>query len=81
MSKDQRLPKYKIGDLVRLNSSSVVMTVSSYAQGTKIEIKDDESFLGIYKCQWFAGRKLDQGVFPEESLVLVTDSEENLVKK
>ncbi|MCD7986807.1 MAG: YodC family protein [Klebsiella quasipneumoniae] len=23
---------------------------------------------GEYKCQWFSGKKLDHGVFPEESL-------------
>ena len=25
-------------------------------------------FSGSYRCQWFAGKKLDSGVFPENSL-------------
>jgi uncharacterized protein YodC (DUF2158 family) len=25
-------------------------------------------FTGEYKCQWFSGKKLDNGIFPEESL-------------
>lgn len=47
---------FEVGSLVELNSGGPVMTVQS-------QTKD-----GSYYCQWFAGRKLDQGKFPAESL-------------
>jgi uncharacterized protein YodC (DUF2158 family) len=31
---------------------------------------------GAYDCQWFAGKKLDSGRFPEESLIMATKQEE-----
>ena len=34
-----------------------------------------ETFNGEYGCQWFAGKQLQYGVFPEESLEKVPDSE------
>ena len=55
-------PKYKIGDKVKLNSGGPVMSVQSLSTN-----RNDE-FTGTYKCQWFAGKKLDNGLFPEESL-------------
>lgn len=60
-------PKYKIGDTVYLVTGGPAMAVSvietSYDSG-------DYHFNGKYKCQWFAGKKLDSGVFPEESLTV-----------
>lgn len=57
-------PKYKVGDTVYLVTGGPAMAVSvveqSYDQGYY--------FNGKYTCQWFAGKKLDKGTFPEESL-------------
>lgn len=47
---------FNVGDLVELNSGGPVMTVKSIAR--------DGSIYG----QWFAGKKLEQGNFPAESL-------------
>lgn len=35
-----------------------------------------KEFSGKYRCQWFAGKKLENGVFPEQSLELVKDENE-----
>lgn len=56
-----RTPKYKIGDIVFLVTGGPSMSVSDVH-----EYRDE--FSGTYRCQWFAGKKLDNGVFPEESL-------------
>lgn len=61
----QRTPIYKIGDQVVLKSGGPVMTVEKPMRN----LSSDE-FLGTYKCQWFAGKKLDTGTFPEDSLQL-----------
>jgi uncharacterized protein YodC (DUF2158 family) len=31
----------------------------------------------VYKCQWFGGKKLEEGYFPEESLKLAEDNNGN----
>lgn len=61
---EERKPKYQIGDKVRLNVGGPDMAVKSLEDGYR-----DKSFTGNYKCQWFAGKKLDSGTFPEESLI------------
>jgi uncharacterized protein YodC (DUF2158 family) len=51
--------KYKVGDIVKLKSGGPEMTVQSLpstANGA------------YYNCQWFAGKKLESGRFPEGSL-------------
>ena len=56
---------YSVGDIVKLKSGGPDMTV-----------KECVSNLGsglLYRCQWFAGKKLDVGVFPENSLLEATD--------
>lgn len=53
--------EFKTGVTVKLKSGGPDMTVkewSNYQEG--------------YICQWFAGKKLEQGTFPAESLELVT---------
>jgi len=48
-----------MGDIVKLKSGGPEMTVQKeYGDGT-------------YRCQWFAGKKLEGGIFPVESLELV----------
>jgi uncharacterized protein YodC (DUF2158 family) len=50
--------KFKIGQIVKLKSGGPDMTVQSKGNeaGTR------------YSCQWFAGKKLENGTFPTESL-------------
>ncbi|MBJ6351087.1 MULTISPECIES: DUF2158 domain-containing protein [Acinetobacter] len=70
-----RTPKYKIGDKVKLNVNGPDMAVKS------ISLDYHKNFEGIYRCQWFAGKKLEWGEFPEESLELVTSEDEDQEKK
>ena len=44
--------EFVAGDLVELLSGGPIMTVNEY-----VEYRD------AYKCQWFAGKKLDSGEF------------------
>jgi uncharacterized protein YodC (DUF2158 family) len=55
--------KYIVGDIVRLRSGGPDMTVQA--------IPEDENYKDFYRCQWFAGKKLESGNFQEESLDLV----------
>lgn len=59
-------PKFSVGDQVELKSGGPVMTVE------KVQINAHDQFTGTYRCQWFAGKKLDGGLFPENSLVSST---------
>jgi len=45
------------GDTVQLKSGGPVMTIQKLMVGT------------TYRCQWFAGKKLEVGDFPEDSLI------------
>ena len=58
---------FNVGDIVKLKSGGPDMTVKELV--TSI---GSGGFDGKYRCQWFAGKKLDNGVFPQESLVEVT---------
>lgn len=50
--------KYSVGDIVKLKSGGPDMTIQA----------ELDEFTGFCTCQWFAGKKLEQGRFPEESL-------------
>lgn len=63
--------KYSIGDRVKLNCGSPEMTVLGFGPNG---MRTVEKFNGTYKCQWFAGKKLEYGVFAEESLLEVSDA-------
>ncbi|AIX48844.1 hypothetical protein PSNIH1_00500 [Pantoea sp. PSNIH1] len=52
--------KFNSGDIVQLKSGGPEMTVKSYAVHHE-----------AFQCQWFAGKKLEQGYFAEESLTKV----------
>jgi uncharacterized protein YodC (DUF2158 family) len=53
-------PKFKVGATVTLNTGG----------GPVMSVKIVPSEQGRnYSCQWFAGRKLDQGEFKEEQLI------------
>ncbi|OYD24679.1 YodC family protein [Oceanimonas baumannii] len=58
---------YELGDIVRLTAGGPEMTINQLISS----YSGDRSFSGNYKAQWFAGKKLDSGTFPEESLELV----------
>jgi uncharacterized protein YodC (DUF2158 family) len=55
-------PIYKKGDIVYLVTGGPSMSVS------EVEYDYHDKYTGYYRCQWFAGKKLDGGKFPEESL-------------
>nr|WP_288465769.1 DUF2158 domain-containing protein [uncultured Pseudomonas sp.] len=52
-------PLYGIGDLLQLKSGGPVMAVYRV---------HDSGMVPAYECQWFAGKKLEKGLFPEPSL-------------
>jgi len=60
---------YSVGEQVRLKSGGPFMTVSN------VLINMQDEFKGYYHCQWFAGKKLDQGKFHQDSLEKVESSE------
>tara|TARA_B100000424_G_C22850998_1_gene453830 strand:+ start:221 stop:400 length:180 start_codon:yes stop_codon:yes gene_type:complete len=50
--------KFSTGDIVKIKSGGPDMTVQA----------EPNDRVAYYICQWFAGKKLEQGRFPEESL-------------
>lgn len=58
--------KFATGEIVRLKSGGPEMTVDRL---------DALSGKDSYYCQWFAGKKLERGSFPADSLVGVTPEE------
>ncbi|EGR0536025.1 DUF2158 domain-containing protein [Vibrio parahaemolyticus] len=72
---------FSVGDIVKLKSGGPDMTVKEVETKPKMDSYGDYeedangSYIyvpnGNYVCQWFAGKKLDHGVFPEESLLAV----------
>lgn len=59
-----RLPKFEIGNVVKLVSGGPDMTIHVQVKS----IGDRREFNGLYKAQWFAGKKLETGTFAEETL-------------
>lgn len=57
-------PIYKKGDIVYLVTGGPSMTISEAI------FNHADKFMGSYKCQWFAGKKLENGRFEEETLTL-----------
>jgi uncharacterized protein YodC (DUF2158 family) len=55
--------KFVVGDIVKLKSGGPEMTVNARFSGPI-----------TYRCQWFAGKKLENGVFPEDSVEKVEKS-------
>jgi uncharacterized protein YodC (DUF2158 family) len=53
--------KFKVGDIVKLKSGGPEMTVEKPFTHDGI----------AYRCQWFAGKKMESGIFPEDSLEIV----------
>jgi uncharacterized protein YodC (DUF2158 family) len=59
--------KYKTGDIVRLKSGGPDMTVEDGDVNRDVPFPFAER--GVVRCQWFGGRKLDSGLFHQESLI------------
>jgi uncharacterized protein YodC (DUF2158 family) len=62
---------YKIGDIVKLKSGGPDMTVRDE------NIHYSTGKLESYTCQWFAGKKLEKGSFPPDSLEPVGDNSDS----
>ncbi|MCC8628870.1 YodC family protein [Xanthomonas vesicatoria] len=56
--------KYSVGEIVKLRSGGPDMTVQ------EVPVAGSQH-KNHYRCQWFAGKKLESGSFQEESLELV----------
>lgn len=60
--------KYAVGDIVKLNAGGPDMSVLEvHAPSQYTENKHYQ-----YRCQWFAGKKLERGFFSEQGLLKVT---------
>jgi len=60
--------KFQPGDLVELKSGGPQMTVKAVRISSVADYLEDEEQQPHYKCQWFAGKKLELGDFGEASL-------------
>ncbi|HDR1514776.1 YodC family protein [Pasteurella multocida] len=60
--------QFHVGDIVKLKSGGPDMTIKTVARNGL-----SDTFTGFYDCQWFAGKKLESGRFPEESLELIVN--------
>jgi uncharacterized protein YodC (DUF2158 family) len=58
--------QFNVGNVVVLKSGGPDMAIKT------VHTRDGEP-TGSYTCQWFAGKKLEDGVFPHESLVLKSE--------
>ncbi|OWP78680.1 YodC family protein [Flavobacterium oreochromis] len=62
--------KFKIGDVVELNSGSPKMTVFFLEMGLNPMTNKLDSYTGRVRCQWFEGNVLQKGYFAESTLKL-----------
>ncbi|MBA7490817.1 hypothetical protein ES702_01360 [subsurface metagenome] len=58
MDNNKSSQEFKTGETVKLISGSPIMTVKSV-----------DEYNGDVRCQWFAGKKLESGEFPPDSLI------------
>lgn len=58
--------EFEIGAMVKLNVGGPDMSVKFYRPSSD-----------VYVCQWFAGKKLEQGEFKPEGLMRVSDDEDD----
>ncbi len=58
---------FAVGEIVKLKSGRPDMTIQTTPKATD----------SYYYCQWFAGKKLEQGRFPEDSLERVKVEKSN----
>lgn len=62
MSNSKANQEFKIGDTVKLKSGGPPMIIFKY---------DKVDDIGYFTCQWFTGKKLEDGLFTPDSLQLV----------
>jgi uncharacterized protein YodC (DUF2158 family) len=58
---------FAVGQVVKLKSGGPDMTVRQAYPASAVS----GTTTATYNCQWFAGKKLENGTFPPDSLVLV----------
>lgn len=73
-------PIFTTGQVVKLNSGGPDMTVKRLIKKSSLTDvgdynEDKRPFAGSYECQWFAGKKLESGIFPQDSLMAVNKQE------
>lgn len=59
-----------MGDKVKLKSGGPLMTVH------QTDVSQPHLYRGNNRCQWFAGKKLEEGYFPDESLEEAKDDDQ-----
>ena len=52
--------EFSVGDIIKLKSGGPEMTIQKVLPSIE-----------HYQCQWFAGKKLDSGKFPFDSVIKV----------
>ncbi|PKC35341.1 hypothetical protein V462_11515 [Pantoea ananatis 15320] len=59
--------QFKVGDVVKLKSGGPDMTIKKLGESYN---RDQEIYQwdNTYTCQWFAGKKLESGSFPHDSV-------------
>lgn len=76
------MEQFKNGDLVRLKSGGPTMSVSKGKLDALSGAFADEVFADErIRCQWFAGSKLESGLFEPETLVRVDEEEATKTKE
>ena len=63
MTKNKANQEYKTGDTVKLISGGPIMTVKN------------PNYFNWVLCQWFAGKKLEEGQFSSDSLIRASVNE------
>lgn len=58
--------EFNVGTIVKLKSGGPDMTIRSIGKNYSTNKPD-----GYVDCQWFAGKKLEHGTFPKDSLEVV----------
>jgi uncharacterized protein YodC (DUF2158 family) len=61
-------PQFNVGDQVKLKSGGPIMTIAD-------NVSRKFGLMEGLKCQWFAGKKLEEGHFPIDSLVIAETGE------
>jgi uncharacterized protein YodC (DUF2158 family) len=70
----KRIPKFQVGQSVKLNTESPVMKVLKQDQSPyfkEVGIGINVEFNGYYTCQWFNKTDYNEAQFAEESLISV----------
>jgi uncharacterized protein YodC (DUF2158 family) len=71
---------FVVGDIVKLKSGGPPMTVKEVFEPDADDILRRKNTYE-YRCQWFAGSKLQDGIFTEEGLEVPADDSENSKRK